>query len=202
MISQLRGKIITKQPPQLIIDVNGVGYEVMAPMSTFYHLPDTQETITILTHLAIREDAHLLFGFYQESERSLFRALIKVNGVGPKLALAILSGIELDTFVHCIQDNDTARLISIPGVGKKMAERLIIEMRDAIAKWPLLSAQLDGARSSPNTKGQQVLEDAVSALTSLGYKPVEAKRAAQKAHQPDINSEELIRLALKRMVDT
>src|SRR3990167_123385 len=135
MITHLHGKLIHKKPPVLTIDVNGIGYEIQSPMSTFYHLPDIGNTITLLTHFVVREDAHLLFGFSKEQERKLFRALIKVNGVGPKLALAILSGIETDHFVQCVQQEDAGHLVNIPGIGKKTAERLIVEMRDNFANW-------------------------------------------------------------------
>ncbi|MEX2353446.1 MAG: Holliday junction branch migration protein RuvA, partial [Gammaproteobacteria bacterium] len=129
MIGSLRGQLVHKQPPHLYIDVAGVGYEVEAPMTTFYRLPQPGEEIYILTHLVVREDAHLLFGFATEEERRLFRTLIKVNGVGAKMALTILSGIEADEFAACIQDGNTDRLVRLPGVGKKTAERLLVEMR-------------------------------------------------------------------------
>ena len=135
MIHHITGKLTEKKAPTLVIDVNDIGYEIHAPMSTFYQLPDTGNTITLLTHFVVREDAHLLFGFFTEQERKLFRALIKVNGVGPKLGLTILSGMEIDHFVKCIHAQDTARLINIPGIGKKTAERLMIEMRDALSNW-------------------------------------------------------------------
>lgn len=195
MIGFLRGTIIEKHPPLLMIEVGGVGYEVYAPMSTFYHLPDLQQPVTLLTHLVVREDAHLLYGFGQRQERDLFRALIKVNGVGPKLALGILSGITTHEFVQCVQDNDVSRLVHIPGIGKKTAERLVIETRDALAHWsstaaiaPTLSAE------------QRYIEDAISALTTLGYKPNEAQRAIKQVQHQGRNSEELIRLALQKMV--
>ena len=135
MIGRLRGVIVGKTPPELLLDVNGVGYEVQSPMSTFYVLPDVGQEITIHTHFVVREDAQLLFGFMAESERSLFRTLIKVNGVGPKLALTILSGIEAEQFVYCVQNNDSAALVKLPGVGKKTAERLLVEMRDKFDDW-------------------------------------------------------------------
>ncbi len=132
MISRLRGLLIEKQPPQLVIEVQGIGYEVFAPMSTFYNLSEVDTEVTLLTHLSVREDAHVLYGFLSESERWLFRDLIRISGIGPKLALSILSTMDLATFVQCVHDNDTTRLIRIPGVGKKMAERLVVEMRDRL----------------------------------------------------------------------
>lgn len=194
MIGFLRGIIVNKQPPVLVLDVNGIGYEIQSPMSTFYHLPDLQQSVSLLTHLIVREDAHLLYGFYQPQERDLFRALIKVNGVGPKLALSILSGMSIQEFVQCVQDNEVARLVLIPGIGKKTAERLIIETRDSLANW----SQADLALA-PLAAEQRYMQDAISALTALGYKPYEAERAIKQVQQPGRNSEELIRLALQSM---
>lgn len=134
MIGQLRGTLLEKRPPVLLLDVNGVGYEVEAPMTVFYDLPDTGESLTLHTHFVVREDAQLLYGFADRYERELFRALIKVNGVGPKMALAILSGIEADRLAQCIHDQDTTSLVKVPGIGKKTAERLVIEMRDRLDK--------------------------------------------------------------------
>ncbi len=162
-------------------------------MSTFYHLPDLQHTVTLLTHLIVREDAHLLYGFSERQERNLFRALIKVNGVGPKLALAILSGITTQEFVQCVRENDISRLVHIPGIGKKTAERLVIETRDALADWTC-------ATTPPLAPEQQYIQDAISALTTLGYKPADAQRAIKQVQQQGGNSEELIRLALQRVV--
>lgn len=200
MIGRLRGSILHKQPPELIIDVAGVGYEISAPMSTFYQLPNDQKEITLYTHLVVREDAQLLYGFYSERERSLFRSLIKINGIGPKLALAILSGIEPDLFMQCVQNNDSSTLMNIPGIGKKTAERLIIETRDLFKKW---ETQMT-VHSTEMQRGniQQNMQDAIDALTTLGYKPHDAKRAISQIYQVDKTSEELIRLALKRIVTT
>lgn len=198
MITHISGLLLDKKPPLLVIDVNGIGYEIHAPMSTFYQLPDTANKITLLTHFVVREDAQLLFGFFHEQERKLFRALIKVNGVGPKLALTILSGMETDHFVHCIHAQDTTGLTNIPGVGKKTAERLIVEMRDALSHWNI-NTTTEAPRVdfiNPN----HVIQEAISALVALGYKPVEAKNAITKVHHPDHNNEQLIRLALQKMV--
>jgi Holliday junction DNA helicase RuvA len=203
MIGRLRGVILKKTPPELLLDVNGVGYEVQSPMSTFYVLPEVGQEITIHTHFVVREDAQLLFGFMAESERSLFRTLIKVNGVGPKLALTILSGIEAEQFVYCVQNNDSAALIKLPGVGKKTAERLLVEMRDKFDDWAVVAnAQLpEGA--VPVQSPHKLSADAESALIALGYKPAEAAKAISAALDDDIDSsEELIRRALRGMVKT
>ncbi len=197
MIGFLRGIILKKQPPLLILDVQGVGYEVEAPMTTFYALPDVKNEVEIFTHLVVRDDAHLLFGFATENERHLFRALIKVNGVGAKMALTILSGIEADEFALCIQNNDADRLTKLPGVGKKTAERLIIEMRDKLDGLPTTSSTRSS--NSPSIKNDPVNE-AVSALIGLGYKPPEASRFVLAVANDDMSSEELIREALKNSV--
>ncbi len=197
MIGRIRGVIAAKKPPELLIDIGGLHYEVQAPMTTFYHLPEIGEQTLLYTHLVVREDAHLLYGFYAERERNLFRSLIRVNGVGPKLALTILSGMEAETFVMCVQNEDSASLTSIPGIGRKTAERLIIETKDALAKWQLSDSNDTAQHISP---ASQANNDALSALTALGYKPNEAKRALSKVKQDDLNSEQLIRLALQQMV--
>jgi len=198
MIGHLRGKLLFKSPPLLLIDVQGIGYEVEAPMSTFYQIADIGEEIILYTHLVIRDDAHLLFGFASENERSLFRHLLKVNGVGAKMALTILSGIETDDFIACINEGDSARLTRLPGVGKKTAERLIIEMRDRLDSIPVTSM-------APGTPPRQIeadsqLEDAISALIALGYKPQEASRYVHAVVSKGMDSEEIIRQALKASV--
>ena len=197
MIGFLRGILIKKQPPLLILDVKGVGYEIEAPMTTFYVLPKTGSEIEIYTHLVVRDDAHLLFGFATENERLLFRNLIKVNGVGAKMALTILSGIEANEFSQCIQNNNAERLTKLPGIGKKTAERLIIEMRDRIENIPKLATiQKNGnmdKRSNP-------ADEAISALISLGYKPAEASKYVLAITNDGMSSEELIREALKHSV--
>lgn len=201
MIGRLRGTLAQKQPPQLLVDVGGVGYEVEAPMSTFYQLPAVGETVVLHTHLVVREDAHLLFGFASESERRLFRTLIKVNGVGAKLALTILSGISADEFARCVQDNDTAALVRLPGVGKKTAERLIVEMRDRLADWEG-EVVLPGVAPAETTTApiRDETRDAISALISLGYKPPEASRLVSKVETEGLSSEEIIRAALRQTV--
>jgi len=197
MIGFLRGKLIKKQPPLLILDVKGVGYEIEAPMTTFYVLPKTGNEIEIYTHLVVRDDAHLLFGFATENERLLFRNLIKVNGVGAKMALTILSGIEANEFSQCIQNNNAERLTKLPGIGKKTAERLIIEMRDRIENIPKLATIQKGGNVD---KCSNPADEAISALISLGYKPAEASKYVLAITNDDMSSEELIREALKHSV--
>ena len=199
MIGQIRGILIHKQPPHLMVDIQGVAYEIEVPMTTFYKLPETGVEVTLLTHLVIRDDAHLLFGFASQEERTLFRTLIKVNGVGAKMALTILSGMEADLFAQCIRDGDTDSLVRLPGVGKKTAERLIIEMRDRLKDWastPTLSSESGDAPGRPSNQS----DDAVSALVALGYKPQEASRFVYAVATEEMNSEEIIREALKASV--
>ena len=206
MIGRLRGKLAAKQAPELLVDVNGVGYEVSAPMTTFYRLGALGDEITLHTHLVVREDAQLLFGFATLEERTLFRELIKVNGVGPKLALGILSGIEAEAFVRCVQDGAVSTLVRIPGIGKKTAERLVVEMRDrlkAIGEVELKGGAPAFITAAPPTPAQ----DAQGALEALGYKPQEAAKAiaaVAKAAGADaaLTSEELIRRALRSLAKT
>jgi Holliday junction DNA helicase RuvA len=188
MIGFLRGLILRKQPPHLLIDVHGVGYEVEAPMSTFYNLPEAGGEITLFTHLVVREDAQILFAFGSESERRMFRSLIRVNGVGPKLALTILSGISADGFVRCVRENDTGALTRLPGIGKKTAERLVVEMRDRLDD--MVPSAVAGVAAHPR-------DEALSALVSLGYKPQEASSMLQAIKETGLSSEELIRRALQ-----
>ncbi len=200
MIGRLHGKLIQKQAPWLLIDVQGVAYEVEAPMTTFYKLPAVDEELTLYTHLLVRDDAHLLFGFAEEQERLLFRTLIKVNGVGAKMALAILSGMEADEFAHCIRDGDSVRLTRLPGVGKKTAERLIVEMRDKLKDWQSSPGATTDASSKPIASISDPSDEAVSALVSLGYKPQEASKYVLAVSTEDMSSEEIIREALKASV--
>lgn len=188
MIGFLRGRILRRQPPHLLIDVQGVGYEVEAPMSTFYNLPEAGSEVSLYTHLTVREDAHILFGFGSETERRLFRALIRVNGVGPRLALTILSGISVDSFVRCVRGSDSAALTCLPGIGKKTAERLVVEMRDRLDEATI--AGTGAAEMNPR-------DEALSALVSLGYKPQEAGHMLQSIKDTDLSSEEFIRRALQ-----
>src|SRR6185295_11978133 len=176
MIGRIRGKLLEKQAPELLVDVNGVGYEIQAPMTTIYQLPALGENVELFTHLVVREDAHLLFGFASLPDRALFRALIKVNGVGPKLALTILSGMDVADFVRCVRDNDAAGLVKLPGVGKKTAERLLIEMRDRLRDWHADGVAVGAGSAQLPSGGNDQLLEAESALISLGYKPQEATR--------------------------
>lgn len=198
MIGRLRGRIISKQPPMLLIEVGGVGYEVEAPMSTFYQLPETDAEVLLHTHLIVREDAQLLCGFASEGERQLFRNLIKTNGVGAKLALAILSGMNAVEFARCIHDEDNAALVRLPGVGRKTAERLIIEMRDRLPQ--VTSGAEVGATEGSEKAGADADSEARHALEALGYKPAEAQRMVQKVAAEGLSSEETIRAALKAAV--
>lgn len=200
MIGQLKGVLVEKAAPDLLIDVHGVGYEVSAPMSTFYKLPETGQSVLLYTHFVVREDAQLLYGFFDRSERALFRALIKVNGVGPKMALTILSGIDGGEFVHSVNNGDTGALVKLPGVGKKTAERLIIEMRDKLADFDAF----EGAGKHGKVVGLPALKgarrEAESALVALGYKAREANRAITAIDVEGLSSEEMIRKALKSTV--
>lgn len=196
MIGRLKGILLEKQPPALLIDVNGVGYDVQAPMTTFYELPATGAEVVLHTHLAVREDAHVLYGFLRQSDRAMFRNLIKVSGVGPKLALAILSGMSADEFAASVHAGDSAGLTRLPGVGKKTAERLVVEMKDRLNDWQGVSLPTDAGAPSSIAKTDAV-KDAISALISLGYKPQEASRMVSDIEAEGLASEEIIRLALR-----
>ena len=198
MIVRLQGEIIEKQAPYLLLDVNGVGYELEAPMSTFYELPECGQSVMLHTHLMVRDDAHTLYAFKQVRDRSLFRNLLKVNGVGAKMALAILSGMDSNAFTQCIHHGDVDSLVRIPGVGKKTAERLILDMRDRLDKEVTLQVASNGKNgNSVNSYVQDPIADAVSALVSLGYKPNEASRMVGNVDTKSQNSEDIIRQALK-----
>jgi holliday junction DNA helicase RuvA len=192
MIGSLQGRITFKVPPQLMIDVGGVGYEVEAPMSTFFLLPAVGQDVRLLTHLVVREDAHVLYGFGTEDERRLFRSLLKVSGVGPKMALALLSGISVEGFAHCVQNQDAAALTKVPGIGRKTAERLLIEMRDRLGT----PESHNGAAMLPSGTPSAESE-AFGALVALGYKPTEATRLLKAAGPGTHSTEELIRKALQ-----
>ena len=198
MIGFLRGRLAAKQPPQLLVDVGGVGYEVEAPMSTFYGLPGLGEAVALFTHLVVREDAHILFGFGTDGERRLFRALLKISGVGPKLALGILSGASVEDFLRTIEAEDVAMLTRIPGIGRKTAERVLIEMRDSVQK---LASSGTGAMSAAGLGIPPTAQsEAFSALITLGYKPPEVTRLLKAADEPGLSTTELIRRALKAAV--
>ncbi|MFQ6572522.1 Holliday junction branch migration protein RuvA [Pseudomonas sp. UM16] len=202
MIGRLRGTLAEKQPPHLIIDVNGLGYELEVPMTTLYRLPKVGEAVTLHTHQVVREDAHLLYGFFEKRERELFRELIRLNGVGPKLALALMSGLEVDELVRCVQAQDTSALVKVPGVGKKTAERLLVELKDRFKAWetsPAMFALVPNG-PAPIASVSSAEADAVSALISLGYKPQEASKAVAAVDAKGLSSEELIRRSLKGMI--
>lgn len=192
LIGRLTGRLVLKQPPLLLLDVNGVGYELEAPMSTFYKLPAAGETISLLTHLTVREDAHLLFGFATAAEKILFRELIKVSGVGPKIALAILSGVSVEDFWNTVRLSEIGRLTKVPGIGRKTAERLTIELRDkAGAGTSSIPGMDSSAAGTP-------LQEARSALEALGYRPAEAQKLTDAVAKDDMSAETIIREALKR----
>lgn len=197
MIGHLRGRLAAKHPPLLLLDVGGVGYEVEAPMSTFYVLPGVGAEVSLHTHLVVREDAHILFGFGTERERSLFRELIKVSGVGPRIALGILSGATVDEFHRCVEAQDVASLTRIPGIGRKTAERLIIDMRDRLKA-------LGGTHFATGPGGTQAASspqaEAFSALVALGYRPAEVTRLLQGLDPAVTTTEEMIRHALRAVV--
>lgn len=196
MIGRLKGTLLEKQPPFLLIDVNGVGYEVQAPMTTIYELPAIGTEVVLHTHLAVREDAHVLYGFLRETDRSMFRNLVKISGVGPKLALAILSGMSADEFAACVHAGDSAALKRLPGVGMKTAERLVVEMKDRIKDWREGEQAVVAGAAAASTAPDPV-RDAVSALIALGYKPQEASRMVNGIETEGLSSEEVIRQALR-----
>jgi Holliday junction DNA helicase RuvA len=198
MIGRLRGQLLAKHPPQVLIDVGGVGYEVEAPMSTFYDLPAVGESVTLVTHLVVREDAHVLYGFLHERDRALFRDLLKVTGVGAKMALAILSGMDAQRFAGCVGQEDINALSRLPGIGKKTAQRLVMEMKDRVAGLGTGAADALPARGiGASVAADAPLADAVSALVALGYRPADANRMARAVADDGKTSEEIIRAALK-----
>jgi Holliday junction DNA helicase RuvA len=196
MIGQIKGIIIAKQAPDLLVDVQGIGYEVLVSLGTFFEIPEIGGAVTLHTHFVVREDAQLLFGFATLEERALFRQLIKVNGVGPKMALAILSGMSAGEFALAVHNNDIATLVKLPGVGKKTAERLVIEMRDKVDV-----AQVNDFGGATAGKHPDIKQEAESALIALGYKPQDAAKMISRVSDDEITStEQLIRRALKNMV--
>ena len=190
MIGQVHGKLVYKQPPRLLVDVAGIGYELEAPMTAFYNLPETGSEVCLHTHVVVRDDAHLLYGFTEQRQRDVFRHLLKVNGVGPRVALAILSGLTVEDLVACVSAADAAMLTRVPGIGRKTAERLIVDLRD----------RLDGIEGSGSsfvgTRPLTPEHDAVSALVALGYRQTDAARAIRATASDDAGVEELIRTAL------
>ncbi|MDN5872317.1 MAG: Holliday junction branch migration protein RuvA [Nitrococcus sp.] len=199
MIGRLRGILLEKQPPHLLIDVQGVGYEVEAPMSTFYELPAQGEEVILRTHLVVKEEGQTLYAFHTEHERALFRTLIRVSGVGPKMALTLLSGMRAEEFLRCVRLRDSAALTRLPGVGKKTAERLIVEMQDRLSTFATRDLPSSLPPLSPRGESEAV-SDALSALLTLGYKPHDAHHLLAGLCQEDVSSEELIRLALRKAV--
>lgn len=203
MIERIRGVLLEKQPPEIVVDVQGVGYEIQMPMTSFYQLPNVGETVTVFTHFVVREDAQLLFGFADKVERSLFRELIKANGVGPKLGLTILSGMSASQFLASVRNEDVSALVAMPGIGKKTAERLVVELKDRLAKF---GRQQDivlplGAETNGSAEALVPLndarEEAQSALIALGYKPAQATKMVSGVYSKGMDSESLIRDALK-----
>jgi Holliday junction DNA helicase RuvA len=197
MIARLAGILIHKQPPLMVIDVGGVGYEVEAPLSVFYDLPELGQPLVILTHLSIKDDSHTLYGFSSEGERTLFRQLLKISGIGAKLALTILSGASGDELARYVAERDSAALTRLPGIGKKTAERIIIELRDKLDDIPFGGAPAPG--SGPALPASAIGE-ATKALNALGYKPQEASSMVRNVAVPDMSVEEIIRLALQSTV--
>ncbi len=201
MIGRLRGVLVARQPPEVVVDVAGVGYEVQVPMSTFFRLPAVGQEVSLVTHFVVREDAQLLYGFLDERDRVLFRSLIRVSGVGPKLALTLLSGMDADSFVRCVQREDLASLVALPGVGRKTAERLLVEMRDKLKDWIGGGADGTAATEGAVTPRHDIAADAEGALVALGYKPAEAARLVSAVKDDSVSdSEELIRRALRSTV--
>jgi Holliday junction DNA helicase RuvA len=201
LIGRIKGSLLSKHPPELLVDVHGVGYEMEAPMSTFYQLPKVGEEVVLHTHMVVREDAQLLYAFYSTGERKLFRDLIRINGVGPKLGLTILSGISARDFVRAVREGDAAALTGLPGVGKKTAERLIVELRDKLSDdMTPISDDSTGAFSVAAGHQPSPVSDAVSALTALGYKAQEASRMVRAVDSSGLETEAIIRAALQGMV--
>lgn len=199
MIGRIRGILAVKRPPDILIDVGGVGYELQVPMTTLFQLPALGAEVVLLTHFVVREDAQQLYGFVTEQDRRLFRELIKVSGVGPRLALTLLSGLDAVEFSRCLQRDDISTLVALPGVGKKTAERLLVEMRDKAGKWLEELSPSGGVAATPHlTGGNAVRDEAEQALVALGYKLAEATKLVAAVDTPDVTSSaELIRAALR-----
>lgn len=196
MIGRLRGILLWKSAPHVLVEVQGVGYEVEVTFPTFFKLPAVGQEMSLHTHLIVREDAQILYGFASESERAMFRHLIKVNGVGAKMAATILSGIAVDDFVRCVRDNDVACLVKLPGVGKKTAERLVMEMRDRLDSKAGAAAPARAEAGMPPLESNEV-NDAISAMVALGYKPTDASRMVLRVNSEGLVCEEIIRRALQ-----
>jgi Holliday junction DNA helicase RuvA len=198
MIARLAGTLIHKLPPLMVIDVAGVGYEVEAPLSVFYDLPETGQAVVILTHLSIKDDSHTLYGFSSEAQRTVFRQLLKISGIGAKLALTILSGASSEELARYVAEEDSAALTRLPGIGKKTAERIIIELRDKLDVIPIGAAST-GPGGGPSAPASAVSE-AITALNALGYRPQESSSMVRAVAEPDMTVEDIVRLALQSMV--
>ncbi|MBX2867099.1 MAG: Holliday junction branch migration protein RuvA [Acidiferrobacterales bacterium] len=199
MIGFLRGVLLQKQPPHIVLDVHGVGYELEAPMATFYDLPEEQSETSLYTHLVVREDAQLLFGFSDRSQRELFRSLLKVNGVGPRVGLAILSTLSASQFVQCVKQQDAMTLTSVPGIGKKTAERMLIDMRDRIEGIDVEDIRSSDSSGKPLESYQDPVGDAIGALVALGYRQADANRAVKAVEEQSAERDDLIRNALQML---
>ena len=201
MIGQIRGTLIARQAPEILVDIGGIGYEIQVPMTTLHQLPELGQPVTLLTHFVVREDAQQLFGFVESADRRLFRELIKVSGVGPRLALTLLSGMDAADFARCLQRDDAAALVALPGVGRKTAERLLVEMRDKAGDWldelsPESAAQAETGKAGAHGNDQRAVAE--QALVALGYTLTEAAKLIAAADAaPETSSEELIRMALR-----
>ena len=195
MIGQLKGKVISKNPPEILLEVRGIGYEILCPMSTFYQLSDSSEDTLLHTHLSIKEDSHTLFGFVTKDEKIIFRELIRVNGVGPKVALAILSHLPVSSLIECISNEDSDLLAKTPGIGKKTALKLIVELQDRLSKLVLIGSNGSTLEFKQNTNPNST--QAIEALQSLGFKTKEANKMVSKINDPSLSTEQLIRLALQ-----
>ena len=195
MIGHLKGKIISKNPPEVLLEVGGIGYEILCPMSTFYQLDKASEDTLLFTHLSIKEDAHTLFGFITKDEKSIFRELIRVNGVGPKVALAILSHLSVNALIECISNEDADLLAKTPGIGKKTALKLIVELQDRLSKLELVGSP--GSTNEFKQSGNPNNMQAIEALQSLGFKTKEANKMVSKISDQNLSTEQLIRLALQ-----
>lgn len=202
MIGRIRGILLERTPPTIVVDANGVGYEVQIPMTCFYNLPQQGEELSLYTHFVVREDAQLLFGFTDRISRELFRELIKASGVGPKLALTILSGMSAEQVLNCVQNSEVAALVSLPGVGKKTAERLVVELKDRLTKFAktqdvTVPSAIDGELTGAVANTANAEDEAKDALVALGYKPLQASKMIKLAAKPGMASEQIIRDALK-----
>lgn len=200
MIGRLSGVLLEKQLPEVLLDVNGVAYELSVPMTTGYHLPECNHPVVLYTHLVVREDAQNLYGFMDRQTRDLFRQLLKVNGIGAKMALAILSSLDFQTLGRCVADNDVAMLTQVPGIGKKTAERLLLDLGDRLAVLDLGSQSGQVVSMDAPSPEAGIKQDAISALAALGYKPLDAKKMVESVYEVSMSSEQMIKLALQGLM--